>query len=407
MKLISLFSGIGGFELAAEMIGWHPVVSCEINPFGRKVLEHYWPNAFHHDDIHTLTYERIEEELTNRFGADWRSDDVILTGGFPCQPYSAAGKRLGKEDERHLWPEMLRVIREVQPRWIVGENVLGLVNWNGGLVFHEVQADLEAEGYEVQPFVLPAASVNAPHRRDRVWFVANTNHNGCDGSKNGQGLGKGNDTDATWPIEARQFTGCPITNARPVEDADRNGIDPLRYAYASNADDFDGYISGFRASRVSQHTEAGVFQDNAANSNRRECPKRRDINGEWQDEAQDCARVANRPARFGFDGDAAYPDRKRYEECLAAPVASGQEFNCRHDLEVGLGAWEKFPTQPPVCGGNDGFPSELDGITVSKWRNESIKAYGNAIVPQVALQIFKAIQQYEDLQDSVSKQHNA
>ena len=138
MKLISLFSGIGGFELAAEWAGWQNVVSCEINPFGRQVLNHYWPNAYHHDDIKTLTFEKIDYELKQRFGENWDSDDIILTGGFPCQPYSAAGKRLGKEDERHLWPEMLRIIREVQPKWVVGENVLGLVNWSGGLVFEEV-----------------------------------------------------------------------------------------------------------------------------------------------------------------------------------------------------------------------------------------------------------------------------
>ena len=138
MKLISLFSGIGGFELAAEWAGWQNVVSCEINPFGRQVLKHYWPNAYHHDDIKTLTFEKIDYELKQRFGENWNADDIVLTGGFPCQPYSAAGKRLGKEDERHLWPEMLRVIREVQPKWVVGENVLGLVNWSEGLVFEEV-----------------------------------------------------------------------------------------------------------------------------------------------------------------------------------------------------------------------------------------------------------------------------
>jgi len=118
MLHISLFSGIGGFDLAAEWAGWTNIVSCEINPFGNKVLNHYWPDAYHHDDIHTLTIEKINEELTKRHGEQWRTDDIVLTGGFPCQPYSLAGKRLGKEDERHLWPEMLRVIREIQPTWI-------------------------------------------------------------------------------------------------------------------------------------------------------------------------------------------------------------------------------------------------------------------------------------------------
>ena len=156
----SLFSGIGGFDLAAEWMGWENVFHCEWNPFGQKVLHHYWPNAISYHDITKTDF------------AIHRGAIEILTGGFPCQPYSMAGKRLGKEDERHLWPEMLRAIREIQPRWIVGENVLGLVNWSDGLVFHEVQTDLEAEGYEVLPFVLPACAVNAPHRRDRVWFVA-------------------------------------------------------------------------------------------------------------------------------------------------------------------------------------------------------------------------------------------
>lgn len=174
MKVISLFSGIGGFELAADAVGWDVLASCEINPFGRRVLEYYWPESYLHDDVHTLTYEKLDHELTKRFGPEWRSDDIVLVGGFPCQPYSLAGKRKGKDDSRHLWPEMLRIIREIQPTWVVGENVYGLVNWNEGLVFEEVSADLENEGYEVQPYILPAVSVGAVHRRDRVWFVAHS-----------------------------------------------------------------------------------------------------------------------------------------------------------------------------------------------------------------------------------------
>lgn len=159
----SLFSGIGGFDLAAQMMDWENIFHCEWNPFGQKILKHYWPKAISYNDI-TQTDFSIH-----------RGKIDILTGGFPCQPYSVAGKRKGKEDERHLWPEMLRAIREIQPSWVVGENVFGLINWSGGLVFHEVQTDLEAAGYEVWPYVLPAAAVNAPHRRDRVWFIAHSN----------------------------------------------------------------------------------------------------------------------------------------------------------------------------------------------------------------------------------------
>ena len=172
MKHGSLFSGIGGFDLAAEWCGWENIFHCEWNPFGRKVLSHYWPKSISYEDI-TKTDFTIH-----------RGKIDILTGGFPCQPYSTAGKRLGKEDDRHLWPEMLRAIREIQPRWVVGENVRGLVNWSGGLVFEEVQADLENEGYEVQSFILPACAVNAPHRRDRVWIVAYSESGGQRGLRN-------------------------------------------------------------------------------------------------------------------------------------------------------------------------------------------------------------------------------
>lgn len=160
----SLFSGIGGFDLAAEWMGWENVFHCEWNEFGQKVLNHYWPKADLFTDITKSNFKKYANRID------------ILTGGFPCQPYSTAGKRLGKEDARHLWPEMLRAIREIRPRWIVGENVRGLISWNGGLVFDEVLADLANEGYKAFPVVLPAASVNAPHRRDRIWFVAYANH---------------------------------------------------------------------------------------------------------------------------------------------------------------------------------------------------------------------------------------
>ena len=162
----SLFSGIGGFDLAAEWAGWENKFHCEINPFGQKVLKYYWPKAISYDDI-TKTDFTIH-----------RGTIDVLTGGFPCQPFSLAGKRLGTEDHRNLWPEYFRAIKEIQPVWVVGENVPGLINWSAGLVFEQVQADLESEGYEVWPIILPACSVNAPHKRERVWFVAYSNSNG-------------------------------------------------------------------------------------------------------------------------------------------------------------------------------------------------------------------------------------
>jgi len=196
----SLFSGIGGFDLASQWMGWDNVFHCEWNEFGKKILNHYWPKSISYDDI-TKTDFTIH-----------RGQIDILTGGFPCQPYSTAGKRLGKEDDRHLWPEMLRAIREIKPKFIVGENVSGLLSWNGGLVFNEVQTDLEAEGYEVQPVLLPACSVNAPHRRERIWFVAYANER-TKGSSRASGKAesngsKNNDEQSSRRKEAEQHIGC-------------------------------------------------------------------------------------------------------------------------------------------------------------------------------------------------------
>ena len=143
---LGLFEGIGGFSLAAKWMGWKTLAWCEWNEFGQKVLTHHFPEAEGFGDITKSDFTKYANRID------------ILTGGFPCQPYSVAGKRKGKEDERHLWPEMLRAIREVKPTYIVGENVSGIVNWNRGFVFNEVQSDLENEGYETIPFVLPACA---------------------------------------------------------------------------------------------------------------------------------------------------------------------------------------------------------------------------------------------------------
>ncbi len=159
----SLFSGIGGFDLVAEWVGWENVFNCEIEEFPRKILNYYWPKSISYEDIKRTDF------TIHRGRID------VLTGGFPCQPFSQAGKRKGTEDNRYLWPEFIRAIREIKPAYVVGENVYGLINWSGGLVFDQVQIDLENEGYEVAPVILPACGKNAPHKRNRIWFVAYNN----------------------------------------------------------------------------------------------------------------------------------------------------------------------------------------------------------------------------------------
>ena len=210
MKHLDLFSGIGGFALAADRV-WPGIehVFCDNDPFCQAVLKKHWPTSKIYGDIRALTNTRSEESrrVSNSQGEEmatsWQCD--LLTGGFPCQPFSHAGKRKGTNDDRHLWPEMRRVIQEFSPRWVVGENVRGLLSIDGGMVFESVCVDLEDLGYEVQPFVIPACAVNAPHRRDRVWIVANskhkpTRHEECRGNDPRASSGiTGSDQNATNP----------------------------------------------------------------------------------------------------------------------------------------------------------------------------------------------------------------
>lgn len=357
MRHGSLFSGIGGFDLAAQWMGWENVFHCEWNPFGQKVLSYYWPQAISYHDI-TKTDFSIH-----------RGSIDILTGGFPCQPYSVAGNRKGKDDPRHLWPQMLRAIREVKPRYIIGENVNGIVNWGGGLVFHEVQTDLEAEGYEVLPALLPACGVNAPHRRDRIWFIAYTIGDGHQsGELRSSGCQKGTGKDLQEERERLRTNVGGISKPESSTDTNLHGCD----------------------------NNEGTQGDNMAGELSEDHLKQR--------EQRDGKTIGLGSKRF-----ASNTGSTGREECNTANITDQSKQCAENDIKN----WTPWPTVAPVCDGNDGFPYRLDtdsifagksirkGInidraTYARWRNESIKAGGNAIVPQVVYQIFKAIQQFDD-----------
>lgn len=170
--IIDLFAGIGGFSLAAQREGIETLLFCEIDKYCQKVLAKNFPGTLIHPDIKTLTMEIIFKEVEKRYGKHNGAIEFILTGGFPCQPFSHAGKRKGDKDERALFPEMLRVVREAKPKWIVAENVGGILSIHDGEYFEEICTQLEDQGYTVQPFIIPASAVNAPHKRDRVWIIA-------------------------------------------------------------------------------------------------------------------------------------------------------------------------------------------------------------------------------------------
>ena len=169
MRHLDIFSGIGGFALGLEMAGFPPPVAfCESDDYCRRVLAKHWPNVPCHDDVRTLTAAHV-------------GPTDLISGGFPCQPFSVAGQRRGAEDDRHLWPEMLRLVDELRPTWVLGENVAGLISMG----LDQVLSDLEASGYATRTFAIPAAAVDAPHRRERLWIVANTSERRC-GGKDGR-----------------------------------------------------------------------------------------------------------------------------------------------------------------------------------------------------------------------------
>ena len=331
MTHASLFSGIGGFDLAAEWAGFQNVFNCEWEEFPRKVLKYHFPNAEQYGDIK-------EFDATKYHG---RVD--ILSGGFPCQPFSLAGQRKGSDDERYLWKEMLRVIRECNPRWVLGENVRGIVNWSDGLVFEEVCADLENIGYSVQSFILPACAVNAPHRRDRVWIVAkNTNSNGRASSQR-------QEESKEWGFGNVSTGG----NERIQTDYGKN-----RFASDSN--------------NIGTSSRLGEVQSK---------------DGEIPERNND-AKPGNPNTSVTTHTNSATSKSQRINR-------PREEQPIRQGSDEVRNRWENFPTVAPICGGDDGLPKELDGITFPKWRSESIKGYGNAIVPQVAHRIFESIKEYE------------
>ena len=165
LKVLDLFSGLGGFSLGLERTGhFETVAFCDNDKFSKLILDKHWKGKKVYEDVREITKEKLI--------ADGIEIPDVVTGGFPCQPFSVAGKQKGTSDDRHLWPEMFRIIKALQPRIVLGENVRGIVNIQDGMVFETVCTNLEDEGYEVQPFNIPAAAVGAPHRRERIWFIA-------------------------------------------------------------------------------------------------------------------------------------------------------------------------------------------------------------------------------------------
>jgi len=196
IQVLDLFSGIGGFSLGLERAGFETVAFCEIDKYCRLVLQKHWKDIKIYSDVREITRQQYEQ--------DGLELPEIITGGFPCQPFSVAGRQKGSRDNRYLWPEMFRIIKEFKPRWIIAENVRGIINIQDGVVFEGVHADLESQNYETQTFIIPAAGVGAPHRRDRVWVVANSRRTirGEQSSRNKESIGSGASQETKWSADS-------------------------------------------------------------------------------------------------------------------------------------------------------------------------------------------------------------
>nr|UWI13125.1 MAG: C-5 cytosine-specific DNA methylase [Bacteriophage sp.] len=382
----SLFSGIGGPEIAAEEMGWKNMFHCEINPFGRKILDYWFPNSKSYEDITKTNF------------TEWRGKINVLTGGFPCQPFSCAGQRKGAEDDRYLWPEMLRAIREIQPDWVVGENVAGILSMvqpgsetalgREESLFGEVDRkrilhrqeyvvetvcnDLEREGYFVQPVVIPACAVGAPHRRDRVFFIAHRADAGVKGMQRSCVRASSHSDGERCNNRSDNWKERPICYDQKRDSEENQSERTERKRRTCENGSVASYSQCPGSGQVQQEIQSEQSNGHSFDSN----------GGEW--DAPYSSSEGLSTLRFPTS-----IEKKKWENedgCSVQPAGNVRRASFAE-------RWKNFPTQSPVCSRDDGISTRLDGIAFSKWRQESIKAYGNAIVPQVMYEIFQAIQE--------------
>lgn len=387
MNHASLFSGIGGAEVAASMMGWQNLFHCEIQEFPRKVLDYWFPNSISYEDITQTDFHQ------------WHGKVDVLTGGFPCQPFSLAGRRKGADDNRYLWPQMLRAIRQIHPTWVVGENVAGIKTMvescqvtkmgrtddlfeenhiyreESRFTLDKICADLEAEGYSVQPIVIPACAIGAPHRRDRVWIVA---HRSDPGTETVQPKGQ----DGVHASRPSSYSNSHRQRRRANKQKS--------ITECCRSSNLGTRRSKRLASYALQHRSHEVHKDN-------------------QSQFPDGARADSLGCKWSSshaysNGDKTLQpgegiERKgRKRNVQPKERSTSPEWTDRLSRLQQSGRWRNFPTQSPVCRRHDGIPFDVDSLTIffPRWRQESIKAYGNAWVPQVAYEIFRAIEAEEE-----------
>lgn len=337
-RVLDLFSGIGGFSLGLERTGgFRTVAFCEIESFPRKILSKHWPNVPIFEDVRKLHAEDLPEPV-----------DVVC-GGYPCQPFSLAGKRKGASDDRHLWPEMFRLVQEIRPHWIIAENVAGHINMG----LDEVLSNLEAEGYETAPFVIPACAVDAPHRRDRVWIIANhggvKHQSGCDEIER--------ETAKKLPFCNSERCGCQRNNRRWSRPVAPHGCEDVPHS------------SNPRAESMRQWEDRVCGFESVADAARFMLNRMGNIGKTRGDEPANCG--CN-----GADSTGILPRHGVHDDVERIVLfQEGWERLC----SVQTGA--RWTTEPDVDRVAHGVSRRVDRL----------KALGNAVVPQVVEVIGSAI----------------